>query len=130
MSSPKGVFSIMGNTFSLWATFRESNNEAVLGLYYLHLSSDRPFVVVAVAVERQVILDFAEYVSTHSDLVIARIDGDPTPNALWMGHWTHFRIRFADETEIPVAPPAPTQAEKLLTRILNGESPWKSKGKR
>ena len=129
MSSPKGVFSIMGNTFSLWATFRESKNQPVLGLNYLHLS-DRPSVVVAVAVEREAIIEFAEYVSTHSDLVISRIDGDPQPNALWMGHWTHFRIRLVDETEIPVAPPAPTQAEKFLTRILNGESPWKSKGKR
>jgi hypothetical protein len=129
MSSPKGVFSIMGNTFSLWATFRESKNQPVLGLNYLHLS-DRPSVVVAVAVERQVILDFAEYVSTHSDLVISRIDGDPTPNALWMGHWTHFRIRLVDETEIPIAPPTPTQAEKFLTKILNGESPWTSKRKR
>jgi hypothetical protein len=119
----------MGNTFSLWATFRESKNQPVLGLNYIHLS-DRPSVVAAVAVERQVILDFAEYVSTHSDLVISLIDGDPKPNALWMGHWTHFRIRFVDETEIPIAPPAPTQAEKFLTRILNGESPWKSKGKR
>ena len=129
MSSPKGVFSIMGNTFSLWATFRESKNQPVLGLNYLHLS-ERPSVVVAVAVERQVILDFAEYVSTHSDLVISRIDGDPTPNALWMGHWTHFRIRLVDETEIPIAPPTPTQAEKFLTKILNGESPWTSKRKR
>ena len=129
MSSPKGVFSVMGNTFSLWATFREINNQPVLGLYYLHLS-DRPFLEVAVAVEREVILEFAKYVLANSDLVIAQIDGDPTPNALWMGHWTHFRIRFADETEIPVAPPTPTQAEKFLNRILNGESPWKSKGKR
>jgi hypothetical protein len=119
----------MGNTFSLWATFRESKNQPVLGLNYLHLS-ERPSVVVAVAVERQVILDFAEYVSTHSDLVISRIDGDPTPNALWMGHWTHFRIRLVDETEIPIAPPTPTQAEKFLTKILNGESPWTSKRKR
>jgi hypothetical protein len=119
----------MGNTFSLWASFRQGNNEAVLGLYYLQLS-DRPFVVVAVAVERQVILDFANYVSANSDLVIAQIDGDPTPNALWMGHWTHFRIRFADATELPVAPPAPTQAEKYLTRILNGEMPLNRKQKR
>ena len=129
MSSPKGVFSVMGNTFSLWASFRQSNNEVVLGLYYLQLS-DRPFVVVAVAVERQVILDFANYVSANSDLVIAEIDGDPTPNALWMGHWTHFRIRFADETEIPVAPPSPTQPEKFLKRILSGEMPTKRRDKR
>ena len=128
MSSPKGVFSVMGNTFSLWASFRQSNDEAVLGLYYLQLS-DRPFVVVAVAVERQVILDFANYVSANSDLVIAQIDGDPTPNALWMGHWTHFRIRFADETEIPVAPPSPTQPEKFLKRILSGEMPTKRRDK-
>jgi hypothetical protein len=119
----------MGNTFSLWASFRQGNNEAVLGLYYLQLS-DRPFVVVAVAVERQVILDFANYVSANSDLVIAQIDGDPTPNALWMGHWTHFRIRFADATELPVAPPSPTQAERYLTRILNGEMPLNRKQKR
>jgi hypothetical protein len=129
MSSPKGVFSVMGNTFSLWASFRQSNNEAVLGLYYLQLS-DRPFVVVAVAVERQVILDFANYVSANSDLVIAQIDGDPTPNALWMGHWTHFRIRFADETETPVAPTSPTQPEKFLKRILSGEMPTKRRDKR
>ena len=129
MSSPKGVFSVMGNTFSLWASFRQSNNEAVLGLYYLQLS-DRPFVVVAVAVERQVILDFANYVSANSDLVIAQIDGDPTPNALWVGHWTHFRIRFADETEIPVAPPSPTRAEKFLKQILSGEMPTKHRDKR
>ena len=129
MSSPKGVFSVMGNTFSLWASFRQSNNEVVLGLYYLQLS-ERPFVVVAVAVERQVILDFANYVSANSDLVIAQIDGDPTPNALWMGHWTHFRIRFADETEIPVAPPSPTQPEKFLKRILSGEMPTKRRDKR
>ena len=129
MSSPKGVFSVMGNTFSLWASFRLSNNEPVLGLYYLQLS-DRPFVVVAAAVERQVILDFANYVSANSDLVIAQIDGDPTPNALWMGHWTHFRIRFADETEIPVAPPSPTQPEKYLKRILSGEMPVKRRDKR
>jgi hypothetical protein len=119
----------MGNTFSLWASFRQSNNEAVLGLYYLQLS-DRPFVVVAVAVERQVILDFANYVSANSDLVIAQIDGDPTPNALWVGHWTHFRIRFADETEIPVAPPSPTRAEKFLKQILSGEMPTKHRDKR
>jgi hypothetical protein len=129
MSSPKGVFSIMGNTFSLWATFRESKNQTVLGLNYLHLS-DRPSVVVAVSVEREAILEFAEYVATHSDLVISFIDGDPKPNALWMGHWTHFRIRLVDETEIPIAPPVPTQAEKFLTTILNGESPWTSKRKR
>jgi hypothetical protein len=119
----------MGNTFSLWATFQESRNQPVFGLNYLHLS-DRPSVVVAVSVEREVILEFAKYVSTHSDLVISRIDGDPKPNALWMGHWTHFRIRLADETEVPTAPPVPTQAEKFLTRILNGELPQKTKAKR
>jgi|AntAceMinimDraft_12_1070368.scaffolds.fasta_scaffold05096_3 hypothetical protein len=129
MSSPKGVFSIMGNTFSLWAAFRENNDQPVLGFEYIHLS-DRPSVVVAVAVEREAVLEFAKYVSAHSDLVISQIDGDPKPNALWMGHWTHFRIRLADETEIPVAPPSPNQAEKFLTRILNGESPWRNKGKR
>jgi hypothetical protein len=128
MSSPKGVFSVMGNTFSLWATFRESNNHPVLGLYYLHLS-DRPFLEVAVSVEREVVLEFAKYVSANSDLVIAQIDGDPTPNALWMGHWTHFRIRFADETEIPVAPPTPNQSERFLKRILNGEMPLKRRDK-
>ena len=129
MSSPKGVFSIMGNTFSLWATFRESKNQPVLGLNYLHLS-DRPSVVVAVSVEREAVLEFAEYVSTHSDLVISRIDGDPQPNALWMGHWTHFRIRLVDETEIPIAPSAPSQSEKYLKRILNGEMPVKRRDKR
>jgi hypothetical protein len=129
MSSPKGAFFVMGNAFSLWARFRESKNQPVLGFEYIHLS-DRPSVVVAVSVEREAILEFAEYVSTHSDLVISRIDGDPKPNALWMGHWTHFRIRPVDETEVPIAPTVPTQAEKFLTKILNGESPWKSKGKR
>jgi hypothetical protein len=119
----------MGNTFSLWASFRESKNQPVLGLHYLHLS-DRPFLAVAVAVERQVILDFANYVSANSQLVIAQIDGDPTPNSLWMGHWTHFRIRFADETEIPIAPPSPTQPEKFLKRILSGEMPTKRRDKR
>jgi hypothetical protein len=129
MSSPKGVFSVMGNTFSLWATFRESKNQPVLGFNYLHLS-DRPSIVVAVSVEREAVLEFADYVSTHSDLVISQIDGDPKPNALWMGHWTHFRIRFADETEIPVAPPSLTQPEKFLKRILNGEMPVKRRDKR
>jgi hypothetical protein len=118
----------MGNAFSLWATFRESKNQPVLGFNYIHLS-ERPSVVVAVSVEREAILEFAEYLSVHSDLVISKIDGDPKPNALWLGHWTHFRIRLLDETEIPIAPPAPTQAEKFLTRILNGEMPFKRKGK-
>lgn len=129
MSSPKGAFFVMGNAFSLWATFRESKNQPVLGFNYIHLS-ERPSVVVAVSVEREAILEFADYLSTHSDLVISKIDGDPKPNALWVGHWTHFRIRLRDETEIPIAPPAPTQAEKFLTRILNGEMPFKRKGKR
>jgi hypothetical protein len=128
MSSPKGAFFVMGNAFSLWATFRESKNQPVLGFNYIHLS-ERPSVVVAVSVEREAILEFAEYLSVHSDLVISKIDGDPKPNALWLGHWTHFRIRLLDETEIPIAPPAPTQAEKFLTRILNGEMPFKRKGK-
>jgi hypothetical protein len=128
MSSPKGAFFVMGNAFSLWATFRESKNQPVLGFNYIHLS-ERPSVVVAVSVEREAILEFAEYLSIHSDLVISKIDGDPKPNALWLGHWTHFRIRLLDETEIPIAPPAPTQAEKFLTRILNGEMPFKRKGK-
>jgi hypothetical protein len=129
MGSPKGVFSVIGNAFSLWATFRESRNQPVLGFYHFQLS-DRPTVVVAVSVEREAILEFAEYVSAHSDLVISQIDGDPKPNALWVGHWTHFRIRLASETEIPVAPPVPTQAEKFLTRILNGEMPFKRRDKR
>jgi hypothetical protein len=119
----------MGNTFSLWATFRESKNQPVLGLNFIHLS-DRPSVVVAVSAEREAILEFAEYVSIHSDLVISRIDGDPKPNALWMGHWTHFRIRLVDETEIPVAPPSLTQREKFLKRILSGEMPIKRRDKR
>jgi len=129
MSAPKGVFLVMGNAFSLWARFRESKNQPVLGFEYIHLS-DRPSVVVAVSVEREAILEFAEYVSAHSDLVISQIDGDPKPNALWMGHWTHFRIRLAHETEIPVAPPAPTQSEKFMTQILNGKMPLKLKDKR
>jgi hypothetical protein len=129
MSSPKGVFSIMGSTFSLWSTFREINSQPVLGLYYLHLS-DRPFIEVAVAVEREVILEFAKYVSASSDFVIAQIDGDPTPNALWMGHWTHFRIRFADETEVPIAPVSPSQSEKFLKQILSGEMPIRRRDKR
>jgi len=129
MSSSKGAFFVMGNAFSLWATFRESKSQPVLGFNYLHLS-DRPSVVVAVSVEREAILEFADYVSAHSELKISQIDGDPKPNALWVGHWTHFRIRLADETEIPIAPPAPTQAEKFMTKIFNGESPWRSKGKR
>lgn len=129
MSSPKGAFFVMGNAFSLWATFRESRNQPVLGFECLHFS-DRPSVVFAVSVEREAILEFAKYVSTHSDLVISQIDGDPKPNALWLGHWTHFRIRLVNEIEIPIAPPTPTKAEKLLTGILNGELLRKSKRKR
>lgn len=116
MSDQEGVFSILGNTFSLWATFRQSRNEQVVGLFARYIS-DRPFVVFAVAVESPAVRDFANYLSQHSRLSISNIDGDPYPNALWLGHWTHFTVKGSAVQPPLVIPPSLSQSEQYLQRI-------------
>lgn len=129
MSNPRGVFSVMGSTFSLWASFRESRNEPVLGLFHRYIS-DSGFVVVAVSVEAPVIYEFRDYVNEHSNLSVAHIDGNPTPHALWVGHWTHFTIKDVGATPPLVVPPALSQSEKFLRRLLNGDLSLRRKPRR
>jgi hypothetical protein len=129
MSNQEGVFSVMGNTFSLWASFRQSRNEPVLGLFYRYIS-DRGFVVVAVSVEAPVIYEFKKFVEQHSQLAIALIDGNPTPNALWIGHWTHFTIKGKAVQAPLLVPQALSQSEKFLRKLLNGEMPLERKPRR
>jgi len=129
MSNQEGVFSVMGNTFSLWASFRQSRNEPVLGLFYRYIS-DRGFVVVAVSVEAPVIYDFKTYVAQHSHLRISFIDGNATPHALWLGHWTHFTIKESSIQDPLNVPPALSQSEKFLRKLLNGELPLGRKPRR
>lgn len=117
---------MMGNTFSLWASFRESRNEPVLGLFHRYIS-DGSFVVVAVSVEAPVIYDFRDFVKQHSALSIFHIDGNPTPHALWVGHWTHFAIKAAGSPARLIVPPALSQSEKRLRKLLNGDLAAKRK---
>lgn len=129
MSDQGGVFSIMGNTFSLWARFREEQQQSVLGLYVSSISN-RGFVVIAVAVESPVVKQFANYVSKNSNLHIYLIDGDPTPNALWLGHWTHFAVKALDAPLPLTAPASMSSSERYLRRLLNGELPTKRQPRR
>jgi hypothetical protein len=129
MSNQEGVFSVMGNTFSLWASFCQSRNEPVLGLFYRYISHSG-FIAIAVSVEAPVIYEFKKFVAEHSNLAIATIDGDPTPNALWVGHWTHFTIKRKEIVELPEVPHTPSQSEKFLRKLLNGEVPLGRKPKR
>lgn len=129
MSNQGGVFSLMGNIFSLWATFRESRNEPIVGLFYRYISN-RGFVSVAVSVEAPAIYEFRTYVAQHSHLRIPFIDGNPTPHALWLGHWTHFTIKEGSIQEPLIVPPALSQSEKSLRKLLNGELPLGRKPRR
>jgi hypothetical protein len=117
MSHQGGVLGIMASTFSLWASFRQSRNEPVLGLFYRYIS-ENDFAVAAISVEAPVIREFALYVSKNSSLTIGNIDGDPTPNALWMGHWTHFVVKRNQTPEPMKIPPSISQSEKALQGII------------
>lgn len=118
MSSPHGVLSLPGSTFRVWATFRELKNEPILGLRVQHLS-DRGFIVVAVSDTKQAIADFAAYAAANSELSVYQIDGDPLPHVLWLGHWTHFKVRYSETPAMPPIPPHLEQSEKTLRRILS-----------
>lgn len=119
MSDQGGVFSILGNTFSHWASFRESRNKEVVGLFARYIS-DRPFVVFAVPVESPAVQEFAKYLKQRSNLSISNIDGDPYPNALWIGHWTHFTVKESGVQAPLVVPPSLSQSEKYFQQIQNG----------
>jgi hypothetical protein len=129
MSDQGGVLGIMTSTFSLWASFRQSRSEPVLGLYFRYIS-DNEFVVVAVAVEAPVIKEFAAYVSRNSALVVGNIDGDPTPNALWLGHWTHFVMKRGRPLEPLEVPAYIDQSERALQRIIRRGIPSVKHGRR
>lgn len=129
MSDQGGVFGIMSNTFSLWASFQQSRNEPVLGLFYRYISQS-DFLVAAVSVEAPVVREFAKYVSKNSSLVIGNIDGDPTPNALWMGHWTHFVVKRNQTPEPLKIPPSISQSEKVLERLIRRGVPTSKPGRK
>ena len=120
MSDQRGVFFVMGSTFSLWASYRESKEKEIPGLFVRYIS-DRGFVEIAVSVEAPVVKDFADYLAKHSDLKISQINENPTPHSLWLGHWTHFIVKFNNAQPPLVAPPAVSQSEKVLQKILSGE---------
>lgn len=120
MSDQRGVFFIMGNTFSLWSSFQESKEREISG-FFIRYISDRGFVEIAVSVEAPVVREFENYLEKYSDLRISQINGDPTPHALWLGHWTHFIVKFKN-AELPlIAPPTSSQSEKFLRKVLSGE---------
>ena len=113
------VFSVVGNTFRLWADFceaRELNNS----VFVKHLS-DRGFAQFAVPVPAHFDEEFAEILKQESDLRVSGIDGDVRPEALWLGQWTHFNARFNNEQAPISPPPAETQSERFLRRLLNGD---------
>lgn len=113
------VFSVIGNTFRLWASFcqeRELNNS----VFVKHLS-DRGFAQFAVPVPAHFVEEFAATLEQQSNIRISGIDGDVHPAALWLGEWTHFNARFYNEPAPISPPPSETQSERFLRRILNGD---------
>jgi hypothetical protein len=119
MSQDEGVFSVMGNTFRLWADFCQIKN-LPNSMFIKHLS-DRGFIEVAVPVSSQYVEQFAEFMKKQSNFKVGRIDGDVLPASLWLGHWTHFSVRHHSELPQISPPPAETQSERFLRRILNGD---------
>jgi len=128
MREQEGVLGMASSTFSLWASFRQSRNEPVLGLFSRYLGSD--FIVIAASVESAVVREFSTFINENSDLVIGNIDGDPTPNALWLGHWTHFFVKHGSALEPLVIPQSISQSEKALQRILRRGFPKPKHGRR
>jgi hypothetical protein len=120
MSDQRGVFFIMGNTFSLWSSFQESKEREIAG-FFIRYISDRGFVEIAVSVEAPVVREFEKYLEKFSDLRITQINGDPTPQALWLGHWTHFIVKYKNSDVPLIAPPTLSPSEKFLRKILSGE---------
>lgn len=119
MSEDEGVFSVMGNTFRLWADFCEIR-KLPNSMFIKHLS-DRGFIEVAVPVPSKFVEQFADSLKEQSNLRVGRIDGDVLPASLWLGHWTHFSVRYHGEPQQISPPPAETQSERFLRRILNGD---------
>ena len=113
------VFSVVGNTFRLWADFCEARglNNSV---FVKHLS-DRGFAQFAVPVPAHFVEEFAKTLKQESDVRVSGIDGDVRPEALWLGQWTHFNARFYYEPAPISPPPAETQSERFLRRLLNGD---------
>ena len=62
MSQDEGVFSVMGNTFRLWADFCQIQN-LPNSMFIKHLS-DRGFIEVAVPVSSQYVEQFAEFINS------------------------------------------------------------------
>ena len=120
MSQNEGVFSVMGNTFRLWASFCEQRSLPVNSMFIKHIS-DRGFIQVAVPVPSRFVEEFCKFLPKESDLKIGQIDGDVQPASIWLGHWTHFTIRHFHLPPLPSPPPAETQSERFLRRLLNGD---------
>lgn len=115
-----GLFSVIGNTFRLWADFCEERG-LTNSVFVKHLS-DRGFVQFAVPVPAHFVEEFAEILKQESDIRISGIDGDVRPEALWLGHWAHFNVRLNIEPAPIFPPPAETRSERTFRRLSSGGS--------
>lgn len=120
MDQNEGVFSIMGNTFRLWALYCEQAKLPVNSIFVRHISPSG-FVQFVVPVPAQFVEQFSSFIAPHTHLHLGQIDGDVQPASLWMGHWTHFTVRYFHLTPLPDPPKAETQSERFLRRLLNGD---------
>lgn len=124
MNLNQGVFSVMGNTFRLWASFCEERSLPINSLFVKHIS-ERGFIQVAVPVAAKFVEEFQRSIPKEADLKIGQIDGDVQPASLWLGQWTHFTVRHHHLPVLPSPPPAETRSERFLRRLLNGDIRYK-----